>query len=471
MGPPDGDASPKVPRAERLFGTPQFRRLWFAQVVSALGDWLGFLAIAVLATQLGADGDTAIAVVMAARIVPGFFLAPVAGVLVDRWDRKRVMVSCDLGRAAVLATLPFVESLPALVAASLLLEVLTLLWAPAKEASVPHLVPQDRLTSANSLSLAAAYGTFPLASLLFTLLAAVSAALADVEVLSPLRFGREGSLAFYVDVLTFVIAAVLISTIDLPRRAAGQRENRGAPRLDWTQAARDLREGWHFIFLNPTVRVVNLGMGLALVGGGMLVPLGPVFSIEVLDAGQAGFGVLLTSLGFGAAAGIVAVNALQRRVPKTRGFTLLVFGAGASLFLAASLPTLPLVSAMVFVLGACAGAVYVLGFTLLHESVEDALRGRTFGALFTLVRFCVLVAFVLGPFLSAFFAGILERWSDGELELGGLTLTLSGVRVTLWLAGLIIVGAGFVAASSMRSGERRETRHPSRLLFEAEEAT
>lgn len=451
-----------------IFGLPQFRRFWAAQVVSALGDWLGFLAIAVLATQVGADGDAAIAVVMAARIVPGFFLAPVAGVLVDRWDRKKVMVTCDLGRAAVVATLPFVGSLMALVAASFLLEVFTLMWAPAKEASVPHLVPSDRLTSANSLSLAAAYGTFPVASLLFTLLAALSAGLADVDVLDPLRLGREGSLAFYVDVLTFVVAAVLISTLDLPRRV--QREAGEGRRLDWMQAGRELKEGWHFIFLNPTVRAVNLGIGLALVGGGMLVPLGPVFSIEVLDAGQAGFGVLLTSLGFGGAAGILAVNALQGRIPKTRSFTMLVFGAGASLFLAASLPTLPSVSAMVFVLGACAGAIYVLGFTLLHEGVDDALRGRTFGALFTLVRFCLLVAFVLGPFLSAFFAGILGSWTAGELEVRGLTMAISGVRVTLWLAGLIIMGAGFVAARSVRSGERRETRHPSRLMFEAEEA-
>ena len=81
--------------------------------------------------------------------------------IVDRFDRKRLMVTCDLGRAAVLVTLPFVDTVRGLVFASLVLECFTLLWTPAKEASVPHLVPPDHLTTANSLSLVAAYGTLP----------------------------------------------------------------------------------------------------------------------------------------------------------------------------------------------------------------------------------------------------------------------------------------------------------------------
>src|SRR5438067_10517448 len=148
----------------RLFGSHAFFRLWLAQVVSALGDWLGFLAITILAASVGSgSGGAAVGLVMSARIIPGFFLAPVAGVMLDRWDRKRVMVVCDLGRAAVIASLPFVHNVTGLVSASLVLEVCTLAWSPAKEASVPNIVPSERLTSANSLSLAAAYGTFPVA--------------------------------------------------------------------------------------------------------------------------------------------------------------------------------------------------------------------------------------------------------------------------------------------------------------------
>lgn len=448
----------------RVFGTTQFFRLWVAQVVSALGDWLGFLAVAILATQVGASPDTAVAMVMAARLVPGFFLAPVTGVLVDRWPRKKVMVACDIGRAAVVACLPFVDSLASLVVASFLLELMTLLWAPAKEASVPGLVPPEKLTSANSLSLAAAYGTFPVASLVFTLLAALSATLAGVSALDAFRFGREGSLAFYADVVTFLVAALLISRLPIPHRSAAERERARHRRIDWAQGWHELKEGWHFIFLDPTVRAVTFGLALALVGGGMLVPLGPVFSVQVLDAGDAGFGALLTALGFGGAAGILAVNGLHRWLPRTQAFTGVLFGAAVALFVGASLDRLGWVALCVFCLGLCAGSAYVIGFTLLHERVDDALMGRTFSALFTLVRFCLLLAFVVGPFLSALLGRLADEWLAGHVELPGVDLALPGVRLTLWLGAVVIVVAATVASRSLATGARRVADHPSRRV-------
>ena len=120
--------------------------MWMAQVVSATGDWLGLLAISILAIRVGVGNEgAALSLVLAARIVPGFFFGPVAGVLVDRWDRKRTMVTCDVGRALVMLALPFVDTLIGLFLASLLLEAFTMLWGPAKEASVPHVVPADQL--------------------------------------------------------------------------------------------------------------------------------------------------------------------------------------------------------------------------------------------------------------------------------------------------------------------------------------
>jgi hypothetical protein len=95
--------------------------------------------------------------------------------------------------------------------------------------------------------------------------------------------------------------------------------------------------------------------------------------------------------------------------------------------------------------------VYVLGFTLLHENVDDQLRGRIFSALYTLVRFCVLLAFAVGPFLSGFLDRVSENLFEGEISLGGVAIAVPGVRLTLWLAGLIIVGAGVLASVSLRS--------------------
>ena len=162
---PDQDDDARLNRSHPVFGSPAFLRLWIAQIVSAFGDWIGFLAIIEIARRIGgAQPGSAIALVMLARVLPGFFLASVGGVIVDRVNRKRLLIGCDILRALVLLAIPFIERVWALVLVSLILELATSLWGPAKEAIVPNLVPKEQLTAANSLSLVAAYGTFPLAA-------------------------------------------------------------------------------------------------------------------------------------------------------------------------------------------------------------------------------------------------------------------------------------------------------------------
>lgn len=448
-GDPDAPTAPlpRLPEDEprsavvRLFGSDGFFRLWLAQVVSATGDWIGFLAVVAIARRVGGgSGAAAISLVMSARMIPGFFFAPLAGVLVDRWDRRRVMVACDLGRAVILAFLPFVDSLLGLVIASLLLEVATMLWSPAKEASVPNLVPTGHLTTANSLSMAAAYGTFPVASLLFALLEKGGDRLVDVDALSVFRVSQAGSMAIYVDVLTFVASAIFISTLVLPP----SRKVRNAELdVDLGSPVRELREGWRFMFTDPVVRAVMLALGTGLIGGGMVVPLGDLFSTEVLESGSAGFGLLMSAMGFGMAAGVLLLSAIQKRLPKPQIFTLSVLGAGGALLAGASMSAMPLALTCVAVLGLCTGSVYVLGFTILHESVEDHLRGRVFSSLYTLVRVSLLVSFTVGPLLADRLGALSASafGDDGPV----------GVRLALWVAALMIVGAGMISAVSLRA--------------------
>jgi dTMP kinase len=450
LPPPHSLADPRPPRSAvvRLFGSDDFFRLWIAQVVSALGDWLGFVAIVAIATRVGGDSPAgAISLVMSARLVPGFFLAPVAGVLVDRWDRKKVMVTCDLARAGVLMTLPFIDEVWTLVLASLLLEVATLLWSPAKEATVPNLVPSEHLTTANSLSLAAAYGTFPVASLLFALLAKVADWLGGFDALEGLRL-NQATIAIWVDVVTFTLSAFIISTILIPRRR-GRRDRQ--VRIDVGATLRELREGWRFMFINPIVRAIMIGIGTGLIGGGMVVPLGDVFSRQVLGGGSAGFGLLLTALGFGMAAGVVTLSAFQRRLPKEPMFCWSVIGASVALWWGAASGSLTPAMVAVSLLGVFAGAVYVLGFTILHENVDDAMRGRVFSSLYTLVRFCLLLSFAVGPLLS----DLLDPLFPDEVSLGATTLELPGVRLALWLASSVIFVAGVMALWAFRRGDSR----------------
>src|SRR5437660_1092625 len=217
-----------------------------AQVVSSLGDWIGLVAVVALAARLSKGSSAAVGLVMAARMVPGFFLAPVGGVLIDRWDRRRTMVICDVGRSAIVATLPFVHTLIGLFLASFLLEVLTLLWSPAKDASVPNLVPAEKLAAANSLSMAAAYGTFPLGSAAFASLAGLASWLGHFHPLRALQVNQE-SLALWVDAVTFLCSAALIWTLSLP---GARGKGKG---IDWGQTWRELVEGLRFIRRNEAV--------------------------------------------------------------------------------------------------------------------------------------------------------------------------------------------------------------------------
>jgi dTMP kinase len=197
-----------------------------------------------------------------------------------------------------------------------------------------------------------------------------------------------------------------------------------------------------------------MGLATGLMGGGMLVPLGAIYADEVLGAGKSGLGVLITALGLGVAAGVGLVSLLQRRLDKARVFTMALVGAGIFLALAASISQVHASTAMVFGIGICAGAVYVLGFTLLHENVDDELRGRIFATFYLLVRGCVLLALVVGPLME----DLLDRLSsvlwDRHVELFGMGIDVPGVRLTLWLASLIILASGAVAASSLKAGIR-----------------
>ena len=337
--PRDADAPPMPHAPWRLFGSQSFFRLWLAQVVSSLGDWIGLIAILAIAARVSNNSGAAVSLVMVTRVVPGFFLGTVGGVIIDKFDRRKVMVACDIGRASLLLALPFMESLPGLVLISLGLEVLTLLWGPAQAATVPNLVDEEQLSAANSLSLAASFGTFPIASIIFSLLAGVATVLGKLDLISAFKVDQE-FLALLFDAMTFLVSAAIVYRLPIPRsdRPKGHR-------IDWTETFRDIKEGLRFISHQPLVRGVIIGLGFGIIGAGAMIPLGPSFATEVLNGGSAAFGALMTALGFGAGvrrgrAAVVPEPAaawpgVRRRgdgggrVPRARGVVLVARARGA----------------------------------------------------------------------------------------------------------------------------------------------
>jgi dTMP kinase len=295
----------------------------------------------------------------------------------------------------------------------------------------------------------------PVAGGLIYGLTAANGALAGISWLGPLQFqsdlGDSQTLAFYFNAASFLVAAALVWKLVHPK-GHPQGESDRAASIGQTLA--DIREGWTYIIENPVVRGVNVGLATGLFGGAMLVPLGPVFADKVIGSGDT-FSLFITALGLGVAVGIGALSLVQKLMPKRASFLLAAYSSGFALIFAASMSSFWPAAAGVFVLGLCAGTVYVLGFTLLQTYTDDDLRGRIFATLLTLVRMCVLVALLLGPVLAALFesltSSVFELNAEGipEAQLGGFSLAVPGVRVALWVGGLIVVGAAALATRSM----------------------
>jgi dTMP kinase len=450
--PSSGEARHLPPSPRRVFGSSAYFRLWMAQVVSSLGDWIGLVAIIALAARVSGGSEAAIGLVMAARMLPGFFLAPMGGVLVDRWDRRRTMVVCDLGRGAIMATLPFVDTLAGLFLASFLLEILTLLWSPAKDASVPNLVPPEKLAAANSLSLAAAYGTFPIGSLAFASMAGLASLLSRFEPLAGLKVDRE-FLALWLDSATFLASALIIASLRLPGR-----ERHPSERVDWSRTWRELVEGIRFVSTHGAVRSVILGLGVGLMGCGAVVPLGPIYAEQVLGADPSSFGLLMTGLGFGGAIGVLALSAVARKLPTEPVFVAAILATGVGLILASSVSSLTPAVFLTGLFGMGAGVAYVSGFTVIQERVSDAMRGRTFATLYTIIRFCLLLSLAVSPWLAGALDSMSGALFDGRVIDVGFRVAVPGVRLTLWLGGAVTIAVALLVSRDMFRSRTREAQ-------------
>ncbi|MEA2485608.1 MAG: dTMP kinase [Actinomycetota bacterium] len=437
MPPPGQEASYVT-----LLKNRSFRRLFLAQCVSSLGDWVGVIAIAVFADHI--QGATGVGLVMTARVLPGFVVGPLAGVLADRFDRKRLMVVADLARAAVIFSLPFFPNIVYLLVTSMILESLTLIWGPAKDASLPNLVAPAQLTQANSLNLMAVYAPFPVASLVYLALSTLGRFVAHaVPVLKGVT-GDPEALALWLDSMTFAFSALMVAglAITSTRRHTG--------RVDLGDVKRDLIEGLRFVRDDKKVQPWLIGIGLTFMAAGGVFSLGPGFARAVLDAGDRGFASVIGFLGTGMLIGLVAIGPLAKRVQKDVIFSSSILLLGIGLIALASASSLSLASAVASALGFFAGTGYSTGYTLMQENTADEMRGRTFSAAYTVIRVGTLGGLGLFPFVARIFSGLLgDNFSIGSYP-------IPGSRMTLWGAGVVVIGGGLLSMRAITARESAE---------------
>ncbi|MEX2395271.1 MAG: MFS transporter, partial [Actinomycetota bacterium] len=255
-----------------VFRLNNFRRLWIGMTVSSLGDWIGLFALLSITNRLSPDNTFALAGLMIFRVLPAFVFGPIAGVLLDRIDRRKAMIISDIFRAVLIGTVPFVRNLPTLYAITFLLEVATLVWLPAKDALIPDLVPKRLLVVTNSLALFTTYGVFPLGALAFSALVGVSELLANQ--FAPLRaLGlNQENLALWIDTTTFLAAALIVSRVRVPQVKRHPRPLRLG--VLWEE----LVEGLRYLREKGEVARVMRAIAFALVGGAVVFSLGAPYS-------------------------------------------------------------------------------------------------------------------------------------------------------------------------------------------------
>lgn len=427
------------PALRQLLAIRPFRDLFAAGSVSSFGDWLALLATTALAAELAAGGVgeyLAVSGVFILRIAPAVVLGPLAGVVADRLDRRITMVVGDLLRFALFVSIPIVGTLWWMYVAIVLIECISLFWNPAKDATVPNLVPADRLELANQLGLVGSYGTAPLAALTFSALSVIGAPLRSVlPGLDP-----EGVyLAMYVNSATFLLSAWIIFRLRFPDRVASAA-------LAGESVLRTVTDGLLIVKERPFVRGLVAGMLGAFAAGGLVIGLATRFAQD-MGAGAPGYGLLFVAVFTGMAVGIVGGPRLLAGLSRPRVFGAALASAGVLLLALALLPALLVALPLAALLGAVIGMAWVVGYTLLGLTVEDEVRGRTFALVQSLNRVVLVLVLAVAPLLAAAFEALLPL--PRSLRLGPLTLTYTGATAAYLLAGLALWGAGLAAWRTM----------------------
>lgn len=254
-----------------VLGFRDFRRLWIALSLSSLGDWLGFVATTALATELESRYSArlyAVASVIAVRLAPAIIIGPFAGAWGDRFNRRYTMVTADVLRFGLYVSIPLVHTLWWLLVAAFLIEGLSQFWIPAKEATVPNLVPPSYLESANRISLITTYGSAAVASTLFALLAEINNLLAHAV---PHFRSNQVDLALYLDAATFLVSAATIWSL----RSITTAQRASTASGEHVSTLRSVAEGWRFLASSTWLKGLVVGILGAVAAGAVAIGLAP----------------------------------------------------------------------------------------------------------------------------------------------------------------------------------------------------
>jgi predicted MFS family arabinose efflux permease len=386
--------------------TPAFVTLWLSEGLSMVGDRLLMVALITLVyDRTGSAG--AVGLLMVFKAIPALLLGSLAGVFVDRWNRKWIMVTANLLQGLLVFWFPFAPDIVTICAIYFTMSAINQFFMPARSSAIPDLVPPSTLLAANSL--------FAMA-IVFAL--ALGPALGTVVMDA---FGRD--MAFYIDSLSFLIPAAAVAFLAIPHKK--QKEER-------FDVGRDLREGLSFAVKQPAVIAVLVTITAAFFVVGTISVSGVVITREVLHVESGKFGYLMSGLGGGMVVGAVLSNLLKKRLSGVKaGLTgallmgvAVIFLPGSSSLLMAGVITAFIGIGMIF--------VQVNGQMLLQTIAPD-MRGRLMGISQTLMG--------SASFLASAAVGLL--------------LEKNAVSVVLWCVGISTIIVTSAAAFHFLSSQKR----------------
>ena len=389
----------------RAFRTPGFRRLFAAQTISRWGDTFNAVALVILVFRLTGSG-LRVAGTVAFEIAPVLLLGFLAGAVVDRHPRRRVMVMADLGRAAIAVALAaFGDNLAVIYGAAFGLSVGTVFFNPAAASLLPSVVRPDDLVEANSaLWSAAVVSQIALAPLAGALVA----------------FAGAGP-AFLLNAASFVLSAALLRGLPVPA------DPTQAPHRRMADVAEGLRIIRHSRFLGTLAGV----QALAALSAGATSALLVVLAERHLDVGAGRFGLLIAAIGVGAGLGPLLLRRLiadPRRPGVLFGPYLLRGGVDLSL---AATTNFGVAMAALGVYGVGTSTGMVTYNSLLQATVPDRLRGRIF----------------------AFYDVVWQGSRLLSIAGGGVLADAFGIRAVYVLGGLLLFAAGGLGLGRLRAAD------------------
>ncbi len=457
---PNRDASPgEAPPARRarrarsgdgVLSIRPFRALWIALSLSSLGDWLSILALLELAPAVTHGSNLAktssISGVWVVTLLPALLLGPVAGALADRFDRRITMIAGDVIRGLLFISIPLFPNLTWIFAAKFLAGVASQFWNPAASATIPNLVPKDKLERANQLSTLMTYGTAPVAAAVLALLGWAATGIGHV---SPVFHTNRADLALYFNGASYFISAITVYFL----RQIGKKEHSG--RISVPSTAKAIWEGWHFIRHTPVVRGLVVGMLGAFCAAGVVIGLASSYIQYTLKGGSAGFSLVFAAILVGLAVGMGFGARPFRDFSRRRLFGVALTASAVPLAMIALIPNLAVVTVLVFIVGVVSGTAYPTGFTIVGLEVDDDTRGRVFAFFMSTIQAILLMVIAVAGFVATGFSAALQAiaGSHNGLRIGNIFYGAPGDNLLLLLSAVLVA---FVGITSYRQLDDRK---------------